>query len=86
MHEFIAHARAHTHTRTNAHTLIYVYQAEFEALPAKDTERFQSVASMNYDSGWKTCVLCFNGHRIDGSLSLSLSLALSRSLFSVNDF
>lgn len=27
-------------------------------------DRFQSVTSMNYDSGWKTLVLFYNGHRI----------------------
>ena len=39
--------------------------AEFEALLESDRERFQSVTSMNYESGWKTLVLYFNGHRID---------------------
>lgn len=29
-------------------------------------DRFQSVTSMNYDSGWKTLVLFYNGHRIPG--------------------
>lgn len=29
-------------------------------------DRFQSVTSMNYESGWKTLVLFYNGHRIDG--------------------
>ena len=41
---------------------------EFDAL-VKDIEnggkdRFQSVTSMNYESGWKTLVLFYNGHRI----------------------
>ena len=29
-------------------------------------DRFQSVTSMNYESGWKTLVLFYNGHRIEG--------------------
>ena len=40
-------------------------KAEFEALLEHDRDRFQSVTSMNYESGWKTLVLYFNGHRID---------------------
>jgi len=40
-------------------------KAEFEALLENDRDRFQSVTSMNYESGWKTLVLYFNGHRID---------------------
>jgi hypothetical protein len=40
-------------------------KAEFEALLEHDRERFQSVTSMNYESGWKTLVLYFNGHRIE---------------------
>ena len=39
-------------------------KAEFEALLEHDKDRFQSVTSMNYDSGWRTLVLYFNGHRI----------------------
>jgi len=31
----------------------------------RNKDRFQSVTSMNYDSGWKTLVLFYNGHRID---------------------
>ena len=43
-------------------------KAEYDAL-IKDIEnggkdRFQSVTSMNYESGWKTLVLFYNGHRI----------------------
>jgi aspartyl/asparaginyl beta-hydroxylase (cupin superfamily) len=30
----------------------------------KGKDRFQSVTSMNYDAGWKTMVLFYNGHRI----------------------
>ena len=50
---------------------IEIIQQEYEAL-LKDNEgkgkydRFQSVTSMNYDSGWKTLVLFYNGHRIKG--------------------
>ncbi|KAJ1483404.1 Aspartyl/Asparaginyl beta-hydroxylase-domain-containing protein [Baffinella frigidus] len=39
---------------------------EFEALVKDPRASFQSVTSMNYDSGWKTLVLYFNGHRIEG--------------------
>ena len=48
-----------------------VILSEYEAL-LKDMEegsgkdRFQSVTSMNYESGWKTLVLFYNGHRIEG--------------------
>ena len=38
------------------------------------------MTSMNYDSGWKTLVLYFNGHRIDGSLSLSVSFSVCLSV------
>jgi len=37
---------------------------EYEALLQDHKDRFQSVTSMNYDSGWKTLVLFYNGHRI----------------------
>jgi aspartyl/asparaginyl beta-hydroxylase (cupin superfamily) len=42
---------------------------EYEALleerfDKKGQDRFQSVTSMNYESGWKTMVLFYNGHRI----------------------
>jgi aspartyl/asparaginyl beta-hydroxylase (cupin superfamily) len=48
-----------------------VIRKEYDAL-IRDMEReggkdrFQSVTSMNYESGWKTLVLFYNGHRIDG--------------------
>jgi aspartyl/asparaginyl beta-hydroxylase (cupin superfamily) len=42
-----------------------VIKTEFEALLNEPRARFQSVTSMNYESGWKTLVLYFNGHRID---------------------
>jgi len=37
---------------------------EYQALLQDRKDRFQSVTSMNYDSGWKTLVLFYNGHRI----------------------
>uniref|UniRef100_A0A7S4MDK2 Aspartyl/asparaginy/proline hydroxylase domain-containing protein n=1 Tax=Odontella aurita TaxID=265563 RepID=A0A7S4MDK2_9STRA len=48
---------------------IDVIEAEYEALVEDMTkpggkDRFQSVTSMNYESGWKTLVLFYNGHRI----------------------
>jgi aspartyl/asparaginyl beta-hydroxylase (cupin superfamily) len=44
-----------------------IIRSEYEALLSQDKQdRFQSVTSMNYDSGWKTLVLFYNGHRIAG--------------------
>lgn len=45
--------------------------SEYEALledmiNGSGKDRFQSVTSMNYESGWKTLVLFYNGHRIEG--------------------
>ena len=41
------------------------YQALVEDMQQKGKkDRFQSVTSMNYESGWKTLVLFYNGHRI----------------------
>jgi hypothetical protein len=37
---------------------------EYETLIQDKKDRFQSVTSMNYESGWKTLVLFYNGHRI----------------------
>ena len=37
---------------------------EYEALLQDRKDRFQSVTTMNYDSGWKTLVLFYNGKRI----------------------
>jgi Aspartyl/Asparaginyl beta-hydroxylase len=37
---------------------------EYETLLKDKKDRFQSVTSMNYESGWKTLVLFYNGHRI----------------------
>ena len=49
---------------------IDIIEEEYEALLAdmesKREDRFQSVTSMNYEVGWKTLVLFYNGHRIDG--------------------
>jgi len=46
-----------------------IITSEYEALlkerfDRKGKDRFQSVTSMNYESGWKTMVLFYNGHRI----------------------
>lgn len=46
-----------------------VIAKEYEALleerfDRKGKDRFQSVTSMNYESGWKTMVLFYNGHRL----------------------
>jgi aspartyl/asparaginyl beta-hydroxylase (cupin superfamily) len=39
--------------------------AEYQALLDNNMhDKFQSVTSMNYESGWKTLVLFYNGHRI----------------------
>jgi beta-hydroxylase len=40
------------------------YEALLEHMKQTRKDRFQSVTSMNYDSGWKTLVLFYNGHRI----------------------
>lgn len=40
------------------------YEALLEHMKHTRKDRFQSVTSMNYDSGWKTLVLFYNGHRI----------------------
>jgi aspartyl/asparaginyl beta-hydroxylase (cupin superfamily) len=37
---------------------------EYETLLQDKEDRFQSVTSMNYKSGWKTMILFYNGHRI----------------------
>ena len=39
---------------------------EYEALLRDREDRFQTVTSMNYESGWRTMVLFYNGHRIPG--------------------
>lgn len=48
---------------------IDIIEKEYEALLLDmqgkgKKDRFQSVTSMNYESGWKTLVLFYNGHRI----------------------
>ena len=40
------------------------YDALIEDMKNGGKDRFQSVTSMNYESGWKTLVLFYNGHRI----------------------
>lgn len=50
---------------------IDIIEAEYKALLGDmqsdgGKDRFQSVTSMNYESGWKTLVLFYNGHRIEG--------------------
>ena len=47
-----------------------VIEKEYEALledmnKPGGKDRFQSVTSMNYEAGWRTLVLFYNGHRID---------------------
>ena len=45
-------------------TIVEEYHALLEHDKQNNKDRFQSVTSMNYDSGWKTLVLFYNGHRI----------------------
>lgn len=40
------------------------YEALVQDMTKKNKDRFQSVTSMNYEAGWKTVVLFYNGHRI----------------------
>jgi hypothetical protein len=47
----------------NYQTICEEYQA---LLDSNMQDKFQSVTSMNYESGWKTLVLFYNGHRIPG--------------------
>jgi len=42
------------------------YHALLRDMEETGKDRFQSVTSMNYESGWKTVVLFYNGHRIEG--------------------
>jgi len=42
------------------------YNALVSDMEANNKDRFQSVTSMNYESGWQTVVLFYNGHRIPG--------------------
>lgn len=49
----------------NYDTIVKEYEALLEErYDKKGKDRFQSVTSMNYESGWKTMVLFYNGHRI----------------------
>lgn len=48
----------------NYDTIKAEYDALIEDMKSGGKDRFQSVTSMNYDSGWKTLVLFYNGHRI----------------------
>jgi beta-hydroxylase len=50
----------------NYETILKEYEALMEDIAKGGKDRFQSVTSMNYDAGWKTLVLFYNGHRIDG--------------------
>lgn len=42
------------------------YEALLQDAENNGKDRFQSVTSMNYESGWRTLVLFYNGHRIPG--------------------
>ena len=48
----------------NYDTIKEEYQALLEDMENGGRDRFQSVTSMNYESGWKTLVLFYNGKRI----------------------
>jgi len=50
----------------NYETILEEYHALVADVENGGMDRFQSVTSMNYDSGWKTLVLFYNGHRIEG--------------------
>jgi hypothetical protein len=50
----------------NYETILSEYETLMEDIRAGGKDRFQSVTSMNYESGWKTLVLFYNGHRIPG--------------------
>ncbi|CAB9514385.1 Aspartate beta-hydroxylase domain-containing protein 2 [Seminavis robusta] len=51
----------------NYDTILQEYHALMDDMEhGSKQDRFQSVTSMNYDSGWKTLVLFYNGHRIEG--------------------
>jgi Aspartyl/Asparaginyl beta-hydroxylase len=41
-----------------------IIRHEYQALQNHSRDLFQSVTSMNYQSGWQTLVLFYNGHRI----------------------
>ena len=48
----------------NYETIKSEYDALIDDMKKGGKDRFQSVTSMNYESGWKTLVLFYNGHRI----------------------
>jgi len=48
----------------NYETIKREYDALIDDMKNGGKDRFQSVTSMNYESGWKTLVLFYNGHRI----------------------
>jgi aspartyl/asparaginyl beta-hydroxylase (cupin superfamily) len=48
----------------NYETIKREYHALLEDMVKRGKDRFQSVTSMNYEAGWKTLVLFYNGHRI----------------------
>jgi len=48
----------------NVDVITQEYNALLQDMAEKQKDRFQSVTSMNYDAGWKTLVLFYNGHRI----------------------
>lgn len=48
----------------NVEVITQEYNALTQDMIEKKNDRFQSVTSMNYDVGWKTLVLFYNGHRI----------------------
>ena len=50
----------------NYETIREEYETLLQDMDKTGTDRFQSVTSMNYESGWKTVVLFYNGHRIPG--------------------
>ena len=50
----------------NYDVILSEYEALVDDMQANNKDRFQSVTSMNYEAGWKTVVLFYNGHRIPG--------------------
>ena len=50
----------------NYDIILKEYHALLHDIETTGKDRFQSVTSMNYESGWKTLVLFYNGHRIPG--------------------
>lgn len=48
----------------NYNTICEEYDALIQDMENGGKDRFQSVTSMNYESGWRTMVLFYNGHRI----------------------